>query len=49
MKQEKQTTRNEELEVYEKPRIQIVEMEMESPLLNCSVDKLKPGGGVPWS
>ena len=40
---------NCQTEVYEKPQIEIIEMEMEGSILAGSGGDYTPGGGSPWS
>lgn len=46
--QEQNNAQQEVKETYEKPQIEIIEMEMESSILAASSDNYKPGGGKPW-
>lgn len=44
--QEQNYSHKETKEVYEKPQIEVIEMEMESSILAGS--NFNPGGGNPW-
>ncbi|MDR2919678.1 MAG: hypothetical protein LBV72_09995 [Tannerella sp.] len=46
--QEQNYSHKEVKEVYEKPQIEVIEMEMESSILAGSGGDYKPGGGTPW-
>lgn len=47
--QNQNSTQQELKEIYEKPTIEIIEMEMESSILAGSGGDYNPGGGSPWS
>lgn len=46
--QEQNNSHKEVKEAYEKPQIEVIEMEMESSILAGSGDNYNPGGGKPW-
>lgn len=46
--QEQNNAQQEAKEVYEKPQIEIIEMEIENHILAGSGDNYRPGGGKPW-
>ena len=40
-----QETKNKMEEVYEKPQVEIIEMEIENPIMQASAPGFFPGGG----
>jgi len=45
---QEENNQNELKEIYEKPAIEIIEMETEGCILAGSGDDYNPGGGRPW-
>ncbi|GAB6119919.1 hypothetical protein [Dysgonomonas termitidis] len=46
--QEQNYSHKEAKEAYEKPQIEVIEMEMESSILAGGGGDYNPGGGTPW-
>lgn len=46
--QKQNSSQKEAKEVYEKPTIEVIVMEMESSILAGSGGDYNPGGGIPW-
>lgn len=46
MKQEENNTQDVQMEAYEAPRMEVIEMEIEGPILNVSGER---GDQFPWN